>query len=66
MVDLDGTIVLPNAPAARLLNYSVEELTGMQVDALVPDAIRPHHAALRQGYAHAPHARPMGTCCCHS
>ena len=61
VVDLDGTIVLPNAPAARLLGYSVDELTGMQVDALVPDTIRPRHAALRQGYAQAPHARPMGT-----
>ncbi|RZI94685.1 MAG: PAS domain S-box protein, partial [Variovorax sp.] len=60
VVDYAGTIVLPNAPAARLLGYSVEELVGMPVDALVPDAIRPRHAAFREGYARAPHARPMG------
>ena len=56
----DGCIVLANPSAADLLGYAVEELVGMNVDALVPDNIRPRHAADRQSYGKAPRARPMG------
>ena len=34
--------------------------TGLNVDALVPQAIRPRHAEFRRGYAQAPRSRPMG------
>ncbi|HEY9028711.1 MAG TPA: PAS domain S-box protein, partial [Burkholderiaceae bacterium] len=61
LVDGSGTIVLANPSAAALLGYGVEELMGLGVDALVPDAIRPRHAAYREAYGHAPRARPMGT-----
>ncbi len=60
LVDPDGAIVLANAAAATLLGYTVEELDGMNVDALVPDGIRPRHAAYREIYGHAPRTRPMG------
>ncbi len=60
LVDPDGVIVLTNPSAAALLGYTVEELDGMNVDALVPDAIRPRHAAYREVYGHAPRSRPMG------
>ena len=60
-MDQAGTIVLANPSAATLLGYTVDELTGLGVDALVPDSIRPRHAAYREAYGHAPRTRPMGT-----
>ncbi len=60
VADADGRIVLANPSAASLLGYPVEELTGMGIDELVPDHIRPRHAEYRQGFARAPRARPMG------
>ena len=61
LVDRAGVIVLANPSAAELLGYSVDELSGLNVDALVPDGIRPRHASYREAYSHAPRARPMGT-----
>ena len=61
LVNEAGTIVLANPSAARLLGYGVDELVGLPVDALVPDSIRPRHAAYREGYARNPRPRPMGT-----
>ncbi|WP_029001404.1 PAS domain S-box protein [Azohydromonas australica] len=60
LVDTDGSIVLANPAAAQLLGYTVQELCGLSVDALVPDAARPRHAAYRAGYAQHPVPRPMG------
>ena len=40
-------IVLANPAASILLDYSVAELVGLNVDVLVPDAIRPRHSADR-------------------
>ena len=61
VADARGKIVLANPAAADLLRYSVAELVGLNVDVLVPDAIRPRHAAYRGAYAHKPKPRPMGT-----
>jgi len=61
LVEEAGMIVMANPAAARLLGYEVGELGGLPVDALVPEAIRPRHAAYRQGYARSPQPRPMGT-----
>src|SRR4249920_1515403 len=61
LVDQAGRIVLANPSAAALLGYSVAELMQLNVDALVPDAIRPRHASFREAYARAPRPRPMGT-----
>ncbi|HSW05911.1 PAS domain S-box protein [Aquabacterium sp.] len=61
LVDGHGGIVMANPAAASLLGYAVEELTGLSVDALVPDSIRPRHAAYREAYGRAPRSRPMGT-----
>jgi PAS domain S-box-containing protein len=61
LVDQAGVIVLANPSAEQLLGYSVDELKGLNVDVLVPDAIRPRHATYREAYAQAPRARPMGT-----
>ena len=61
VVDAAGSIVLSNPPAERMLGYGPDELVGLNVDALVPDAIRPRHADYRGAYAKAPRSRPMGT-----
>jgi PAS domain S-box-containing protein len=61
VADAGGVIVQANPSAARLLGYPMDELIGLNVDALVPDGIRPRHAAYREGYAHNPRPRPMGT-----
>jgi PAS domain S-box-containing protein len=61
VVDAQGRIVLANGAAASLLGYTREALLGVPVENLVPDSVAPRHAALRQGYARAPKARPMGT-----
>ena len=61
VADALGTIILANPAAASLLGYSVGELAGLNVDVLVPDAIRPRHSAYRDAYAHDPQPRPMGT-----
>ncbi len=60
LVDAGGRIVLANPAAAALLGFEGDALLGMNVDALVPSAVTARHAGLRQGYAHAPRARPMG------
>ena len=56
----DGRILLANPSAQTLLGYAVAELVGMQVDVLVPDAIRPRHSGYRAAFGHAPAPRPMG------
>jgi PAS domain S-box-containing protein len=60
VADHAGRIVLANPSAASLLGYSLDELAGMEIDALVPDAVRSRHAADRAAFNRAPRARPMG------
>ena len=59
-VDREGKIVLANRVAESLFGYSREELLAMDVDALVPDAMRGGHAAHRAEYWNHPETRPMG------
>ncbi|HWH81032.1 MAG TPA: PAS domain S-box protein [Burkholderiaceae bacterium] len=61
VADAAGAIVLANPSAEELLGYGTDELLGLNVDVLVPDAIRPRHAAYREAYSHHPRPRPMGT-----
>ena len=61
VTDASGTVVLANPSAAALFDYSVEELVGLSVDALVPNGVRPRHASFRQAYGRDPQPRPMGT-----
>ena len=61
LVDTGGIIRLANPTAATLLGYEVGELAGLPVETLVPDAIRPRHAAYREAYGKNPSPRPMGT-----
>jgi PAS domain S-box-containing protein len=61
LVGAGGRILLCSPMASVLLGYDIDTLQGMQVDQLVPDAIRPKHASYRQGYSQQPRSRPMGT-----
>jgi PAS domain S-box-containing protein len=60
VADAQGLIVLANPSATQLLGYEIDELIGLNVDALVPDSIRPRHAAYRESYGGNPRPRPMG------
>lgn len=59
-VDSDGRILIANRTAEMMFGYSGEELLQMGVDALVPEAARSKHAALRKQFAKAGVSRPMG------
>lgn len=59
-VDRAGSIILANRIATTLFGYSREELTKMNVDQLVPDAMRAGHAKHRAAYQGKPATRPMG------
>ena len=61
VADAAGSIVMANPSAADLLGYTIAELVGLKVDLLVPDSIRPRHAAYRDAYGRDPQPRPMGT-----
>jgi PAS domain S-box-containing protein len=61
LVNDEGKIVLANPAASELLGYGADELAGLTVDALVPDAVRARHGEYRAAYGRQPRARPMGT-----
>jgi two-component system, sensor histidine kinase and response regulator len=60
VVDENGAIRLANAQCEKLFGHSREELIGAAVEMLVPESVRPGHAALRQRFHEAPAARAMG------
>jgi diguanylate cyclase (GGDEF)-like protein/PAS domain S-box-containing protein len=60
MVDAEGSIVLANNAAERLLRYGKEALLGRSVDSLVPESARGRHARLRAGFEAYPAPRPIG------
>ena len=60
VADAAGRVVLANPSAAALFGYAVDELVGLEVEQLVPDQVRPQHAAYRAAFAREPRARPMG------
>ncbi|MCC6534711.1 MAG: PAS domain S-box protein [Burkholderiales bacterium] len=60
VIDSDGRIVLANAQTDRMFGYARGDLIGQPVELLVPERLRAGHRTHRQGYAHAPSARPMG------
>jgi len=60
MVDQEGTIVLANNAAEKLLRYGKESLVGRSVDLLVPEGARGRHPKLRAGFQAYPTPRPIG------
>jgi PAS domain S-box-containing protein len=60
-VNPEGQIILLNQAAERMFGYSRGELLGLNVENLVPAAMRGGHAQHRASYAKRPNTRPMGT-----
>ncbi len=60
-VDPQGKIVLLNEAAERTFGYTSDELLGLNVEKLVPAAMRSRHAGHRAEYATHPRTRSMGT-----
>jgi PAS domain S-box-containing protein len=60
VVDSGGVIQLNNVQAEKLLEASPGELLGMNVDKLVPLAVRRKHVNLRNSFAKTTNSRPMG------
>src|SRR5215831_6732891 len=61
MVEMDGRVVRVNGRAESLSGYSREELVGLAIEDLVPEALRSAHVAHRTAYQRKPTVRSMGT-----
>lgn len=60
MVDEAGTIEIANPVAEQLFGYERDGLTGVQLEELLPQRYRGHHASLRKSYNKHPEPRKMG------
>ncbi|MBZ5491150.1 MAG: PAS domain-containing sensor histidine kinase [Acidobacteriia bacterium] len=60
-VDEQGRITILNEAAERMFGYTRAEFLGLNVENLVPAAMRSGHAKHRSSYAAHPNTRPMGT-----
>jgi PAS domain S-box-containing protein len=58
--DAAGMICDANPAAAALFGYTLDELMGMSVEALVPERFRDSHPRYRRTYNADPHTRGMG------
>lgn len=55
-----GNIVLVNPAAERMFGYSAGEIINKPIEVLIPDKVKPHHHALREGFHKKPSNRVMG------
>ncbi len=60
IVRRDGTIVMANPSAERILGYSAQELLGKSVEELLPEALGDLHREHRERYFENPQNRSMG------
>jgi len=60
MVNRAGEIVLVNAQAERVFEYSRTELLGQRIEVLVPERFRSGHAEMSTGFFAGPRPRAMG------
>lgn len=60
VADERGNIVLANERLGEIFGYTKEELNQMNVDQLLPNALRNQHQHHRNNYLKNPHKRPMG------
>jgi len=61
IVGTDGRIVRVNERAVSLSGYFREELVSLAIEDLVPETLRPAHAAHRAAYQREPTVRSMGS-----
>lgn len=59
-VNPEGRITLTNQAAEKMFGYTQNELVGLDIESLVPAAMRGGHAKHRTSYAKNPNTRPMG------
>ncbi len=60
-INRDSQIVLANSQVESLLGYTRCELTGRNIEVLMPQQFRELHAQHQSDYFRRPRARPMGT-----
>jgi len=60
VVDKSGEIVLVNERMSYLFGYEKSEMLNQRIEMFVPRKSREKHVALRDGFIHDPHSRPMG------
>ncbi len=60
IVDRNGIIRMVNQQVINLFGYDRTEITGQQVEVLVPDSARGAHARHRDQFFHSPKVRDMG------
>lgn len=61
IVSQDGTIQFANQHAERLFGYELGHLTGLKIEALLPERFRQTHAKSRADFFSDPTVRPMGS-----
>ena len=61
VVDDTGRIVLANRQAEGMFGYPPQGLTGLDIEALIPEGARARHRMHRTSYMSAPRIRPMGS-----
>ena len=61
VTDTEGRIVFVNASCEAMFRYAHAELVSQPIEVLVPEHRRAAHHVAREGFAHEPVARPMGT-----
>jgi PAS domain S-box-containing protein len=59
LTDQDGTIVLASRQFAEMFGYTQDQLTGLDVETLVPVGLRDAHRRDRSAYLRKPEPRPM-------
>lgn len=60
LADNTGHIIQANSAALQLLEYTEEEICGLEVEALMPFRFREHHRQHRDAFYNKPEKRSMG------
>lgn len=61
VVDSSGQILRANPFVSKLFGYEPKELTGQNVEVLIPESYRKIHRSHQKEFIQKPHSRPMGT-----
>lgn len=60
LIDESGHVIQANPAAQQLLDYSEEQIIGIEVEALMPQRYRDHHRHHREAFNKKPEKRTMG------